>query len=269
MRLLLAILLAGLAAFGVSGCRTGTGGHAVLIPLASAVGARALPCTPLSLTIAGGEERGQRIVGTGSGVLVHPRVIATVGHVVPPGARYVTCFAPGGGAGETVRIERVVGGERSGLWDGDWALLVLAEPFRSLATRMPGRILGAEGGALAPGTTVRMAGFPYATGPSDPFDRREVMIEAAVSRPPDGVRATDAVAYAGDAPAGEFTGMSGGPVVADPDGGGEALVGLYAGRAGRAVLGWRLSETLAFQRVPTAAIRSVVDEFDGVRASGE
>jgi hypothetical protein len=232
MLLLCAAVGAGCAGSGTTSAR--------VAPLTS-IDAATLGCTPLMLMV-----QGEGAAGAGSGVLVHPRVIVTAEHVVPEGARSVMAFVDGG-AGEAVRIELVVRGTREGFWNGDWALIVLAEPFGSLRAQVATRMAAADQPIPSPGDEVVIAGFPIAG--NDPMERSPVVITTRVMAPPPWVSRSEDVFFAyntrDDA---ERPGASGSPVFA-----GGVLIGVYSGTADAKVLGIRTSRHLVIQRLPTGA----------------
>lgn len=227
-----------------AGVMTGCAGHTARIEPLTSANASAMGSTPLMLVV-----QGNGAAGAGSGVLVHPRVILTAEHIVAEGARSLMAFVDGG-VGEAVRIERVVRGTREGFWDGDWALVVLEEPFGSLRALVAARM--ADRPLPSPGAEVVIAGFPIVG--DDPMERSPVVITTRVVAPPSWLSRSEEVFFAhntrDDA---ERPGASGSPVFA----GGE-LIGVYSGTADAKVLGIRTSRHLVIQRLPMGAIREVV-----------
>lgn len=216
----------------------------------------ALGCTPLCLVIAG-----ENIEGAGSGVLVHPRIVATVAHIVPPEPRSLIAFVSEESAGEAMGIARVVRGTESGFWDGDWALLVLDRPFSSLPAGVaPG--LPAGGGGPRVGDEVVIGGFPLAGDGSDVLHRRSVLVRTALIDPPEGVGDSPHVMYAANRGRRSRVGLSGSPAVMVREGEGPVLIGLYSGSTRIELLGLVASAPLVIQRLPIEAIARVAAELE-------
>lgn len=216
-------------------------------------------CTPLLLTVMAGDDH-----GAGSGVLVHPRVILTAGHVVPEGAGAVLAFVDLDGGGEMVGVDQIVRGSRQGWWGDDWALLVLSEPFRVLPA-VPASRLG-DGAEPPLGDPLIMAGFP-GLKPGEargmPYQHEAVLIRTGAVKRPAWAAEDPAVWFASDLEEWRpLTGMSGGPVFLNCRGG-PLLVGLFVGEASKQLAGVRYDRALVIAPLPRAAIEAAVVSVGG------
>jgi len=230
--------------------------------------------TPLALQVALPGARGH-----GSGILVHPRIILTAGHIVPINATSVTAFTTPEGAPEIVRIDRIFPARAfSGIGDpasrplrdwsmpgdknDDWALLVLGAPFTSLDAAP------AETFATAPptpGDAVIIAGFPMADGGRDAsrhserialFHKSDIIPGTKSSHP------NDQLFFGRGMPHGQgHSGASGSPVFLCTDNAPPALIGIYIGEIGYHFLGARTRSEMMFRRLPLEAIRDAIDSL--------
>lgn len=231
--------------------------------------------TPLALEVASPHARGH-----GSGILVHPRIILTAGHIVPVDATTLTAFNSVDGVGEVVRILRIVpepalaAGEQQatrplrnwaipGHEDDDWALLILSAPFASLDAQPAASL---DDSRPVPGDTVLIAGFPFADGGRDPArrgERRTLLATTSVIHAPLDARSSDQRFFGrGIKDSIGHSGASGSPVFSSFQSDPPMLIGIYIGEIGYKFLGVQLSSEMMFRRLPIDAIRSAIASLD-------
>ncbi len=230
--------------------------------------------TPLAIEVTSPGARGH-----GSGILVHPRIILTAGHIVPVDASSVTAFTSPGAAPEVVRILNVLPAPAPtaddhqptrplrdwavpGHEDDDWALLILSAPFTTLDA-LPAAVLDDTRPAL--GDTVIVAGFPFADGGLDPArraDRRALLAASSIIPGPADSRSSDHRYFGRGVEHGAgHLGASGSPVFVDSPGDPPRLVGIYIGAIGYEFLGIRTSSEMMFRRLPIEVIRNAIDSL--------
>lgn len=259
-------------------------------PLIASQARRDLGCTPLMLVVSAHWEAGEHgnteaatALGFGSGVLVHPRIILTAAHVVPPAARSVMAFdrtdsEDGAPRGESARIQRVIRGagslttpwrDEDGAehWGDDWALLILARPFQTLEATPAARVAEGADDPPARGRAIRIAGFPLdgsEGGGVDALYRTGLLVRTQVGDRPAGAPDDASIYFAsGEGITVERRGASGGPVFSAEGDAPPALVGVYLGRADSSVLGLNIGRALVIQRVPREAIRAAIESVSG------
>lgn len=224
-----------------------------------------LPYPPLALTVSGGDPYGTHWTGSGSGVLVHPRIVLTANHVVPPEPRAVS-FGEGEEASRILRVVRgPVGSGSHAQWRGDWVLIILAEPPRGLRA-VSTHLVSAASDPLPPGSPLIMAGFAFAraAGNSGGAMARtgELVRTEVVSDPGFETRDPDVFYASGRVADPELAGCSGGPVFVADAAETWTLAGIYLGRTGRSVLGIQTEQALVVRRIPAEQIWAAAAELE-------
>lgn len=241
-----------------------------------------LGCSPLLLAVYGREpaapgERPRGVVGGGSGIAVHDRIILTAGHVVPEGARWVSLRSIPH-AGETAprrpagaRIQRVVRGGGGAVSEGDWALLILERPLSGLGIAPAPCLCPAGSDAPCTGCAVLIAGYPFPPGHAsfDDMTRREpVLLRTRLADAPaaGGARATGdrhSFLYA-DYPEGRtgLDGLSGGPVFDPAPPGPPRLIGIHIASGTTRFGDLTLRRTAVIRRLPAAEIAAAIAALD-------
>ena len=241
-----------------------------LEPLSTAACSQ-LGCTPLLLAVYGREGKAQ-VVGGGSGIAVHDRVILTAGHVVPDEARFL--FARVGGTpdsseedspawrGQGARIRKVIRGGGGPTSKGDWALIVLDRPLTRIGARACSCMCSAGDPAPKIGDAVVIAGFPFA-GTTDMINRDPVIVRTTICHAPLDAGSDPAFLYA-DYASGttDLSGLSGGPVFTVSRTGEPAcLIGIHiatgVSRFGDKVV----DRTSVIRRVPTEEIQKAIADL--------
>jgi hypothetical protein len=231
-----------------------------------------LGCTPLLLAVYGREDGKGQIVGGGSGVAVHDRIILTAGHVVPQEARFL--FARAGGTadsssdssrawrGQGARIRSVIRGNGAATTQGDWALIILDRPLTRIGAMPAINFFPIDDRPPASGTPILIAGFPFEGG-DDMINREPVIVRTTLARPPGDSTGGPAFLYA-DYVAGrtDFSGLSGGPVFTVPaDGGPPMLLGIHIATGVSKFGQLTISRTSVIRRTPTAEIEKAIAEL--------
>jgi|ERR1043165_37957 hypothetical protein len=239
-----------------------------------------LGCTPLLLAVYGHEDAEGNVVGGGSGVAVHERVILTAGHVIPSEARFLYARVAGteGSAdrgspvwrGQGARIRKIVKGGGAATSEGDWALIILDRPLSRIGVRPASNLLAQGARAPLSGVPVVIAGFPFEAG-DDATSREPVIVRTTIASAPPGARASDAFLFA-DYAAGrtDLSGLSGGPVFM-PLGAGAApvLVGIHIASGISKFADVTTSRTILIRRTPTDEIVRAIADLPPVPARPE
>src|SRR5262245_34411484 len=113
-------------ALGACATRTSATAESLATPRAQ----EELGFTPLVVEVHAGDMR-----GVGSGFLVHPRVLVTARHVLPPGTdgrAHVVAFSTLRDAGQAAAVDTIVRGVGVPCREGDWAVVVLHDPLDAL-----------------------------------------------------------------------------------------------------------------------------------------
>lgn len=272
----LCILLLCLVPFVVQACSTSQSHDGE--PSVTVEERRPLPGTPLALEVVSPGGRGY-----GSGILVHPRIILTAGHIVASDATSVIAFTDPAGPREAVRIIKVLPSEPAvddrpqsrpirdwsipGDDDEDWALLILASPLSTLPAT-PAPLLGNELPTMD--SSLRVAGFPFADHGRDRArrsERRVMDMNTPVIPTPSHARSSTQ-RFFGRGPSSKLdhSGASGGPVFLEARADPAPLVGIYIGEVSYDFLGLRLRSELVFRRLPIAEIHRAIDALNSVQA---
>jgi hypothetical protein len=228
-----------------------------------------LGCTPLLLAVYGREDGKGSIVGGGSGIAVHERVILTANHLVPDQARFL--FARTGATpeddsvawrGQGARIRRVIRGNGAATTQGDWALIILDRPLGRIQCRPACRLVGASDRTPPVGTPIVIAGFPF-DGGDDMINREPVVVRTTITRAPPDAAGGPAFIYA-DYAAGrtDLSGLSGGPVFTAPEPGQSCtLLGIHIA-TGVSKLGQiTIARTSVIRRLPAEEIARAIAEL--------
>lgn len=241
--------------FLLTGCAASPVPHATT--LRSPAAQEGLGCTPLAIGLSGPSWRGY-----GSGVLVHPRIILPALHITPLDAMHVVAFASRDEAGEAVRIERIVHGGGEACRRGDWAMVVLAHPFQTLAA-LPAKLPDAAA-ALSAGDRVLIAGCMFVEDSEDPpFEREAVLIQTTCIVPPPGFPREQGVVIARNSADFErYEGASGGPVLRREDDGTATLAGLYLGLGARSVGGYEIDRHIIIHQAPWEELQRTIAQVE-------
>ncbi len=242
-----------------------------------------IPCTPLLLLVhakapstappgVSEDDSAPGVIGCGSGVLVHPRIILTANHVVPADPTFVVAYdgIEGGSHGEAIVIQRVIRATNAPPIDrapterrtaDDWSLLILEHPFKTFT-----HAARASADAPAPGTPITLAGFPFTNQHAEdvePLARTPMLVHTHVVTPRHAEPGEPSIYYAKSSrqdPNRE--GASGCPVFQD-----QTLVGIYLGRIDTETLTHTLlHRELVIQRIPMDAIDTTVREVESTPA---
>ncbi|MEX2217472.1 MAG: trypsin-like peptidase domain-containing protein [Phycisphaerales bacterium] len=242
-----------------------------------------LCCSPLLLAVFGREDDGPGgggggggVIGAGSGIAVHERIILTASHVVPQSARWASLRSADqpqqsqrSRRSSGVRIRSVIRGGGPAASGGDWALLILDRPLSRQGITAAPCLCAQNAPAPPPGTPVLIAGYPFPEGKppateSAVFSRTPVVVRTTLAAPPPDARRNDTFLYA-DYAAGrtDLSGLSGGPVFTVPEGGGgepPVLIGIHIATGVTTFASLTLNRSSLIRRVPTAEIeRAIAD----------
>jgi len=267
-RLFLLLLLAALAAS--TGCLVHE--PAGRLESLSSTACSELGCTPLLLAVYGKEDGKGQIVGGGSGVAVHDRIILTAGHVIPQEARFL--FARAGGTpdsaddsssawrGQGARIRKVIRGGGAATTQGDLALIILDRPLSRIGCKACSCLCESADRPPPAGTPILIAGFPF-DGGDDMINRDPVIVRTTLSHSPPDAAGGPAFLYA-DYAAGrtDLSGLSGGPVFTVPGPGHPPmLLGIHIATGVSKFGQLTIGRTSVIRRLPADEIARAIAEL--------